>query len=298
MAFSIQQVWQVVASHLKSPVRLETNRIQQITVSEDGAAHEQQNKVFFVRLAKGDVSTMRLLLGMTPRKGEGNMANTTVIEDIKKLRDQKRDELIEAFLAEKSEAEMREEAAKMDGKIDVSIEDSTPKKSRASAAITPKKVKGVLPVRYVTVVCPPVLPDLASVNMMVLIEQKIHLKNPLYLEVHLSEITLQYMHTAAIQQIKSKIIHNVHPSCGRPKLGVKGLSRINLGRHEGKYRFMVNGKRPKIFSAIDDNDAKRQAKHLKTQEDDEGEVVASAAGAKGSAEKDDEEEDAATDDGN
>ena len=68
MAFSIQQVWQVVASHLKSPVRLETNRIQQITVSEDGAAHEQQNKVFFVRLAKGDVSTMRLLLGMTPKK--------------------------------------------------------------------------------------------------------------------------------------------------------------------------------------------------------------------------------------
>jgi hypothetical protein len=156
----------------------------------------------------------------------------------------------------------------MGGKIDITIgeepADSSPKKeNNANQKASPSKKEqkyDTLPSSFITINAPAYLPDIPSVSMMVLIEPKCHKKNPIYLTVHLSAPTLNYLHTAAVAQMKSKEVHNKHPRNVKPSLGVKGLSRIHRGRDKGKYRFRLPGeKHIKVFYAEDDNAAKKRA---------------------------------------
>jgi hypothetical protein len=81
MSFSIEQVWQVTACHLNKPVRLSHDRVSMVNIA---AEDEPAMLAHFVRLTKGDMATIRLVLGRVPRKGDPAMQHTTVLEDIKK----------------------------------------------------------------------------------------------------------------------------------------------------------------------------------------------------------------------
>ena len=258
MAFSIASARLVHASHLKKPVVLTETHVKQINISSDGENH----LMFFAKLTKADVVAQRLLIGHTPKKGGAKLCHTNVLETLRHLRDEKRNEQINDLREQKRVEAAQMAASNMDGKIDVNI-------GGAAETAPPKKLKNrsqanaTLPDPYITITAPALPPNVPSINIMVLIEQCPTKKGGIALWVHLSEITLNYLHQAVIEQMHSRAIHNVHSKTAHTPVGVVGLSRVCSGKRKGQYRYCQYGKKTTFFDASDDTAATSHSMSMK-----------------------------------
>lgn len=212
----------------------------------------------FIRLAKGDSLTQRLILGKVPVKGQGKLSTTDVIDSIRALRDSAREAMITTLF---------EEDTRMAGKIDVCIDGDNANSRKRPKTQKPKPNSKVrLPRNFVTIQTEALLPDIPSISMMVLIEPNTDKKNPFFVDVHLSELTLSYLHSAATKQIDKQTVckdDGATSSAGLPKLvlGMTGLSRVHTGRYAGWYRFNRKGnkgKRRQYWNAATEEEAKRR----------------------------------------
>ena len=252
MAFSIQQVWQVNAPHLKSVLTLNNDNVQQITTPDGGS-------MLFVKLAKGDLSTQRLLLGRAPGKNDPGLAHTDIIEQIKAARDLARKELMQKTTDEQQASQEQLHARKMEGKIDISIDGGGNPDSLPTMSAKGKPPTHTVSDQFVTVNTPD-LPSVPSVRMDVLIDQNAKKTGSHAIWVRLSADAVSYLHAAAMEQLKADSIHNVHPRSEKPPVGVPGLSRVYSGKRKGQYRLSgPRASKTKFFSAADDADAKMRA---------------------------------------
>ncbi len=244
----IQKVctWQVTAPYMKHPYVFKDSEVQWVSMpSEVDGCSEM---CMFVRLAKGSNAAQRLMFGKSRgAKGSARMANTTIIEKLKKLRDETRNKAIEQLLEAEKAAKQMELATQLEGRIDISFDAEVVKEKK------PKPALKVMPNKFVKFMTP-TIQDIEGGEIAAIIEPEIKKKNPKVLYIKLTDVAIKYLHDVSKYEA-TQGVHCKHARSRHDSVGIAGLSRIYKGRYQGQYKLKRRGMRQIIFHADGDDDA-------------------------------------------